>query len=369
MLLSDAGARVVKIEEPRGDETRRWGPPFVGDESAYFLSINRNKESIALNLKHPGALEIAKKIVAKADVVIENFKPEDRAKFGVDAASVHASNPRAVVCSIVGFDSDGPDAALPGYDLLAQAAGGLMSITGEKDGDPMKVGVALSDVLTAHYAYGAIVTALLARERGAPGQTIEVSLVAATLGSLANVAQAHLLTGERPKRYGNEHPSIVPYQQFHGADRPFVVAAASDRQFELLCAGVIVKPELLDDPRYRTNSHRVDNRDSLIEELERVFATKPANHWVEAARRAGIPAAIVENVDEALARNPQMRITMEHPTIGRLESVRNPVIWNGTRLDPVSPPPVVGQQSESVLRELGYDAAAIAALVERGVVA
>jgi len=369
MLLSDAGARVVKIEEPRGDETRRWGPPFVGDESAYFLSINRNKESIALNLKHPGALEIAKKIVAKADVVIENFKPEDRAKFGVDAASVHASNPRAVVCSIVGFDSDGPDAAQPGYDLLAQAAGGLMSITGEKEGDPMKVGVALSDVLTAHFAYGAIVTALLARERGAPGQVVEVSLVAATLASLANVAQAHLLTGERPKRYGNEHPSIVPYQQFHGADRPFVIAAASDRQFELLCAGVIVRPELLDDPRYRTNSHRVDSRDTLIEELERVFATKPANHWVEAARRAGIPAAIVENVDEALARNPQMRIAMEHPTIGRFEAVRNPVIWNGTRLDPVSPPPVVGQQSGSVLRELGYDDAAIASLVERGVVA
>jgi crotonobetainyl-CoA:carnitine CoA-transferase CaiB-like acyl-CoA transferase len=301
--------------------------------------------------------------------VIENFKPEDRAKFGVDAASVHASNPRAVVCSIVGFDSDGPDAALPGYDLLAQAAGGLMSITGEKDGDPMKVGVALSDVLTAHFAYGAIVTALFARERGAPGQVVEVSLVAATLASLANVAQAHLLTGERPKRYGNEHPSIVPYQQFHGADRPFVIAAASDRQFELLCAGVIVRPELLDDPRYRTNSHRVDNRDSLIEELERVFATKPAKHWVEAARRAGIPAAIVENVDEALARNPQMRVAMEHPTIGRFESVRNPVSWNGTRLDPVSPPPVVGQQSESVLRELGYDDAAIAGLFERGVVA
>jgi crotonobetainyl-CoA:carnitine CoA-transferase CaiB-like acyl-CoA transferase len=233
----------------------------------------------------------------------------------------------------------------------------------------MKVGVALSDVLTAHYAYGAIVTALLARERGAPGQTIEVSLVAATLGSLANVAQAHLLTGERPKRYGNEHASIVPYQQFHGADRPFVVAAASDRQFEILCAGVIMRPDLLDEPRYRTNLHRVEHRDPLIEELEQVFRTRPAQHWVDASRRAGIPAAIVEHVDEALARNPQMRIAMEHPTIGRFESVRNPVIWNGVRLDPVSPPPVVGQQSESVLRELGYDEDAIAGLFERGVVA
>ncbi|MCM2315603.1 MAG: CoA transferase [Thermoanaerobaculia bacterium] len=369
MMMSDAGARIVKIEEPRGDETRRWGPPFVGEESGYFLSINRNKESIALNLKHPSALEIAKKVIARADVVIENFKAEDRAKFGVDAASVHAVNPRAVICSIVGFDSDGPDAAQPGYDLLAQAAGGLMSITGEKEGDPMKVGVALSDVLTAHYAYGSIMTALFARERGAPGQVIEVSLVAATLASLANVAQAHLLTGERPKRYGNEHASIVPYQQFHGADRPFVVAAASDRQFELLCAGVIMRPELVDDPRYRTNSRRVENRDALIEELERVFATRPAAHWVDASRRAGIPAAIVEHVDEALARNPQMRVAMEHPTIGRFESVRNPVIWNGARLDPVAPPPVVGQHSESILRELGYDAGAIAALFERGVVA
>jgi succinate--hydroxymethylglutarate CoA-transferase len=278
-------------------------------------------------------------------------------------------NPRAVVCSIVGFDSDGPDAAQPGYDLLAQAAGGLMSITGEKSGDPMKVGVALSDVLTAHYAHGAILTALFARERGAGGQVVEVSLVAATLASLANVAQAHLLTGERPKRYGNEHPSIVPYQQFHGADRPFVVAAASDRQFELLCAGVIARPELVDDPRYRTNSRRVENRDSLIEELERVFATKPAAHWVEASRKAGIPAAIVEFVDEALARNPQMRVAMEHSSIGRIELVRDPVLWNGARVDPVSPPPVVGQQSESILAELGYDESAIAALLQRGVVA
>ncbi len=369
MLLSDAGARIIKIEEPRGDETRRWGPPFVGDESGYFLSINRNKESIALNLKHPSAVEIARKIVARADVVIENFKPEDRARFGVDAASVHATNPRAVVCSIVGFDSDGPDAAQPGYDLLAQAAGGLMSITGEKEGDPMKVGVALSDVLTAHFAYGSIVTALFARERGAPGQVIEVSLVAATLASLANVAQAHLLTGERPTRYGNEHASIVPYQQFHGADRPFVVAAASDRQFELLCAGVVMRPELLDDPRYRTNLNRVENRTSLIDELEHVFGTRPAAHWIDASRRAGLPAAIVEYVDEALARNPQMRVAMEHPAIGRFESVRNPVIWNGARLEPVSPPPVVGQHSESILHELGYDEAAVAGMFERGVVA
>ena len=369
MLLSDAGARIIKIEEPRGNETRRWGPPFVGDESGYFLSINRNKESIALNLKHPSAVEIARKIVARADVVIENFKPEDRARFGVDAASVHATNPRAVVCSIVGFDSDGPDAAQPGYDLLAQAAGGLMSITGEKEGDPMKVGVALSDVLTAHFAYGSIVTALFARERGAPGQVIEVSLVAATLASLANVAQAHLLTGERPTRYGNEHASIVPYQQFHGADRPFVVAAASDRQFELLCAGVVMRPELLDDPRYRTNLNRVENRTSLIDELEHVFGTRPAAHWIDASRRAGLPAAIVEYVDEALARNPQMRVAMEHPAIGRFESVRNPVIWNGARLEPVSPPPVVGQHSESILHELGYDEAAVAGMFERGVVA
>ncbi|MGK2855965.1 MAG: CaiB/BaiF CoA transferase family protein [Thermoanaerobaculia bacterium] len=369
MLLGDAGARIVKIEEPRGDETRRWGPPFIGEESGYFLAINRNKESIALNLKHPAALEIARKIVARADVVIENFKPEDRAKFGVDAASVHAVNPRAVICSIVGFDSDGPDAAQPGYDLLAQAAGGLMSITGEKEGDPMKVGVALSDVLTAHFAFGSILTALYARERGAPGQVIEVSLVAATLASLANVGQAYLLTGERPQRYGNEHASIVPYQQFHGADRPFVVAAASDRQFELLCAGVIMRPELLDDARYRTNLRRVENRTALIEELEGVFATRPAAHWVDLSRRAGIPAALVEHVDEALGRNPQMRVAMEHPTIGSFESVRNPVIWNGARLDPVSPPPVVGQQSETILRELGYDASAIAGMFERGVVA
>ena len=277
MMLAEAGARVIKVEEPDGDETRRWGPPFVEGESSYFLSVNRGKESIALNLKLSGALDAARRLVARADVVIENFRADHREKFGLSAAQVHAINPKAVHCSIVGFESDGPDAGLPGYDLLAQAGAGLMSITGDKAGDPMKAGVALSDVLTAHHAHGAILAALFARARTGCGESIEVSLSGSTVASLVNVAQAYLLTGDRPKRYGNEHPSIVPYQPFHASDRPFAVAAASDRQYESLCAQVLGRADLSGDARYASNPARVKNRESLIATLEAIFATRRAD--------------------------------------------------------------------------------------------
>ncbi|HEY0593669.1 MAG TPA: CoA transferase [Thermoanaerobaculia bacterium] len=345
MMLGDAGARVIKVEEPRGDETRRWGPPFIEGESAYFLSVNRNKESIVLDLKTEEGFAIAKKLMARADVVVENFKDGDRERFGVDAASVHAVNPRAVVCSIAGFDRDTSEAGLPGYDLLAQAAGGLMTITGEPGGPPVKVGVAISDLLTAHYAHGAILAALLAREKSGRGEAIEVSLVGATVASLINVAQSYLLTGEEPGRHGSAHPSIVPYQSFDAADRPFVVAVATDRHFQLFARDVVGREDLAASPMFATNAARVENRRALIRELEYEFGHRPAEQWVAACRERGIPASLVERFAEIFAR--PFTETVEHPSIGDLRVVRSPVRTSATPTVR-RPPPLLGEHTAEI---------------------
>jgi crotonobetainyl-CoA:carnitine CoA-transferase CaiB-like acyl-CoA transferase len=346
-LLADHGARVIKVEEPeKGDETRRWGPPFADGVSAYFLSINRNKESLALDLKRDG--DVARRLIERADVVLDNFLPRQRAALLGD---VRAINPKAVHCSISGYDADTPDADRPGYDLLAQAAAGLMWITGEPDGEPMKVGVALADVLTAHHAFGAICAALVRRE----GASIEVSLFGATLSSLANVAQSVLLTGQEAERYGNAHPSIVPYQLFHGSDRPFALGAGTDRHYEQLCHQVIERPELL---RFPTNEARVRNREVLVPLLEAIFRTRTADHWVASCRKAAIPASLVQGVHEALQSDAGRVLVeeVEHQRIGRYEAVRNPVRLNGERLPIRSAPPELGADTERILKELGFSA-------------
>jgi crotonobetainyl-CoA:carnitine CoA-transferase CaiB-like acyl-CoA transferase len=365
-MLGDAGARVVKVEEPlRGDETRHWGPPFVEDVSAYFLSINRNKESLALDLK-TGA-DVARRLIERADVVVDNFLPAQRKPLGLNR--VRKINPRAIHCSIAGYDSDGPNAATPGYDLLAQAAAGLMAITGDADGDPTKVGVALSDVLTAHYAFGAINSALFARERTGEGASIEISLFGATLASLVNVAQNALVTGREAKRYGNAHASIVPYQLFHAKDRPFAVGAGTDRHFRALCE-IIERPELARDKRFATNVARVKNRDLLVPLLEAIFRTRSAKSWVTRCQAASIPAAIVQGVREALesAEAAPLVATLDHPSIGRYSAVRNPLRLDGKRLDIGTAPPLLGQHTDTVLRDLGYSGREIAQLRRDGVI-
>jgi crotonobetainyl-CoA:carnitine CoA-transferase CaiB-like acyl-CoA transferase len=365
-MLGDAGARVVKVEEPlRGDETRHWGPPFVGEVAAYFLSINRNKQSLALDLKRGGA--VARKLLERADVVVDNFLPAQRAALGLDR--VRKINPRVIHCSITGYDSDGTNAATPGYDLLAQAAAGLMAITGDADGDPMKVGVALSDVLTAHYAFGAITSALFARERTGEGVSVEISLFGATIASLVNVAQNALVTEREAKRYGNAHASIVPYQLFHAKDRPFAIGVGTDRHFRALCE-VVERPELAGDRRFATNVVRVKNREKLVPLLESIFRTRNAKIWIARCTEASIPAAIVQGVREALD-TPDARpliASLEHPLIGSYSSVRNPLRLDGKRLPAGTPPPLLGQHTDAILRELGYSARDIAALRRDGVI-
>jgi crotonobetainyl-CoA:carnitine CoA-transferase CaiB-like acyl-CoA transferase len=347
-ILADQGARVIKVEDPRGgDETRRWGPPFFGDVSTYFLSINRNKESLAIDLCGDEGAELARLLTERADVILENFLPSQRNAFGLD--DLVTRNPRAVHCSITGYDADTADANTPGYDLLASAGAGLMSITGEVDGEPMKSGVALSDVITAHYAHGAICAALLARERSGRGARIEVSLFGATLASLVHVAQAALITGVEARRYGNAHPSIVPYQLFHAADRVFALGSATDRHFRLLCERVIERPELATDARFSTNPQRVVNRTVLVPLLDAIFRTRPAHEWVARCREAAIPCSLVQGVLEALQSENARPLLA---SAGAYEVVLNPVRFDGERLPVRSGAPALGEHNDALIREI-----------------
>ncbi len=352
-LLADEGARVIKVEEPlHGDETRRWGPPFLGDVSTYFLSVNRGKESLALDLRSEDGARVARALIERADVVIDNFLPSQRVALGL------AELPERVIhCSISGFDGDTAEANTPGYDLLAQAGAGLMSITGDPDGEPMKVGVALADVLTGHYAHGAICAALFARERTGRGARLEVSLFGASLASLVNVAQAALATGREARRFGNAHPSIVPYQLFHAADRTFAIGGGTDRHFRFLCERVVEQPELATDARFATNGARVANREVLVALLDAIFRTQSAEHWVMRCRGAAIPASLVQGVLEALRSEPARPLvgTMVHPDAGSYETVRHPVRFDGERLPLGSAPPRLGEQTEAIVRELDDD--------------
>jgi crotonobetainyl-CoA:carnitine CoA-transferase CaiB-like acyl-CoA transferase len=368
-LLADNGARVIKIEEPRGgDETRRWGPPFAGDVAAYFLAINRGKESLTLNLKSDEGRAIATALIERADVVVDNFL--DAQKTALRFPDPRAVKPSVVHCSIRGYDRDTDEAQVPGYDLLAQAGTGLMAITGEPAGDPMKVGVALSDVLTGQYAFGAIAAALASRARTGEGASIEVSIFGATVASLVNVAQSALVTRREARRYGNQHPSIVPYQVFHGSDRAFAIGVGSNRHYSLLCTRVLGRPDLADDVRFATNAGRVAHRDELTALLEEVFITKRAAQWVTRCRRASIPASLVCGVREAL-RTSSGRVlvdAVEHPHIGSYEAVRNPVVVNGRRRGAGSAPPALGEQTDAILRELGFNKRDVARLRKEGVV-
>jgi crotonobetainyl-CoA:carnitine CoA-transferase CaiB-like acyl-CoA transferase len=368
MVLADLGAEVIKVERPgSGDETRSWGPPFAGGEAAYYLSVNRGKRSCAIDLSHEEGRALALELCAGADAVIENFKVGGADRLGVGYEQVRERNPAVVYCSITGFGSRREPPGRPGYDFVAQAESGLMSITGPAEGPPFKAGVALVDVLAGLHAAVAIAAGI----RAGTGARIEVPLLDAGLAGLVNVAQNALVTGRAPQRHGNAHPNIVPYQDFETASGRMAVAAANDGLFGAMC-GVLGREELARDERFATNPARVANRAELIPLLAERLRERPAEDWVAALDAAGVPVGKVRSVPEALASaaaagRPATR-SVEHPTAGALELVASP-IWGPTDSAPATAPPLLGEHTEVVLRELGRTDEEISALLERGVAA
>jgi crotonobetainyl-CoA:carnitine CoA-transferase CaiB-like acyl-CoA transferase len=369
MVLADLGADVVKVERPgQGDETRSWGPPYAGEDvAAYFLALNRSKRSVALDLKQPEGRALALDLCARADVVIENFRPGTAAGLGLDAAAVHARNPRVVYCSITGFGEREPRDR-PGYDFVVQGESGMMAITGEPDGPPTKVGVALVDVVTGLNAAVAILAALRRRELGGSGERISISLLDSALAALVNVAQNALVSGEEPPRYGNAHPSIVPYEVFATRDGWITVAAANDGLYRRLCEA-LDRPELAADERFATNAARVRNRDELLPVLREIFLSRPSDDWVAALEAAGLPVGKIRGVLEALRAAAPATVQVTHPSVGELELVAPPFAFESAGLRSAEPPPLLGQHTQAVLTELGIDEERLAGLVERGVVA
>jgi crotonobetainyl-CoA:carnitine CoA-transferase CaiB-like acyl-CoA transferase len=350
MLLADLGATVVKVERPgSGDDTRAWGPPFAPDgQSTYFHSVNRNKRSIALDLTDPDDLAVALNLAQTCDVLVQNYKPGGLRRFGLDHASVAAVNPGVVYCSISGFGS-GEGRDLPGYDLLVQAMGGLMSITGDEE--PTKAGVAVVDVLTGLHATVAVLAALRHRDLTGSGQHVEVSLLSALLSSLVNQSSAYVGAGEVPQRLGNAHPSIAPYDLFATADRPMIIAVGNDAQFRRL-AEVLQRPDLADNPDYLTNSDRVAHRDNLKADLERVLRTHGADDWQRALTASGIPCGPINTIEQAFEQASRLGLD---PVVdaGGMPVVANPVEYTGTPPRYRSAPPQVDADRAEVLALLG----------------
>ena len=356
MVLADLGADVVKVEHPdSGDDTRTWGPPFVGDDAAYFLSLNRNKRSAAIDLSSSRGREAARALVRSADIVVENFRPGVMATFGLDWEWARSANPRVVYCSLVAFGADQADAR-PGYDIVVQALSGLMSVTGERDGPPVKVGVALLDVVAGLYAANGIQAALRGRDATGDGRRVVVSLFESSVAALINQGANYLLGGIVPSPMGTEHPNIVPYQVFSASDRPFVLAAGNDRLFERTCDAIGV-PHLARDRRFATNAARVRNRDEIVAELSTVFAERPAAEWVETLERRGVPCSSVRTIDEVFASPEGAALvqTVDDAARGPLRLTADPVRLSGD-LPPVRlPPPRLGEHTVDVLSELGIE--------------
>lgn len=377
MLLADLGAEVIKVEHPQGgDETRHWGPPWAGDDndrqSAYFISVNRNKRSMTLNLRTERGQALARELAAQSHVVVENFKFGGMAKFGLDYETLRADNPALVYGSITGYGQDGPYHDRPGYDYVVQAMSGLMSVTGPADGKPHKVGVAIADVITGLFMSTSVLAAIRYAEQTGTGQHVDVALLDATLAALVNVVSNYLVSETPPRRMGNQHPNIVPYQVFDASDVPVTVAVGNDRQFAALCE-LIARPEWATDPRYATNSARVQHREELVPMLQAIFSTQPAAYWVEQLLAAGIPTGPLNDLPAAVndphivARGLIENITLANGVPTRM--VGSPLTFSETPTAIRTPPPLLGQHTDEVLRDvLGMDAEAIAALHTNGVV-
>lgn len=388
-LLADMGADVIKVERPAseegggGDDTRTWGPPWLRDangketaESAYYLAANRGKRSIAVDFSRKAGQDVLKQLIARCDVLVENYKVGQLAKYGLDYDTLKAINPKLIYCSITGFGQTGPYKDRPGYDFVIQALSGLMSVTGERDdrpgGGPQKAGVAISDLLTGLFAASAIQTALIHRLRTGKGQYIDLALFDVMLGSMANMNMNYLISGEVPQRNGNAHPNIVPYQAFAAADGHVVVAVGNDAQYEKLCE-CMNRLDLFLDKRFRTNAERVRYRDALVPVLADEFARRPVQWWIDTLEAAGVPCGPINTVAQALA-HPQtqvrgMRIDLPHPLAGHVPLVGNPIKFSETPVEYKEAPPLMGQHTDDVLKGLlGMDSAAVNLLRQRRII-
>jgi len=359
MILGDQGAEVIKVERPGvGDDTRTWGPPFAGGEAAYYLCCNRNKRSVVIDLKQPRGVELIKELAQISDVLVENFTPGLMQRFGLDYETLRQQNPRLVYLSVTAYGQDGPYRDRPGYDMVLSAVGGLMGITGEQDGPPCKVGVAITDVLTGVYASGAITSALLWRERSGRGQHIDCALLDAQVSALANIASNWLVAGQEAKRWGTAHASIIPYQVFDTKDRPIAIAVANQKLWVSFCR-VAGKEEWIADPRFEDNPKRVEHRTVLLPLVEELMRSKTCGEWLELLVGAAIPAGPVNDM-ESLFSDPQvlhrgMVAELPHPTIGTLRLTGIPLKCSETPGTIRRPPPLLGEHTEEVLAEvLGY---------------
>ena len=360
MQLADLGARVIKIEQPgKGDDTRAWGPPFINGESAYFLSVNRNKESVALDLKTASTRPVLDALFARTDVVVENFRPGTMDRLGLGYSAIAAAHPRIIYCSISGFGQNGPRSIEPGYDAMMQAEGGLMSITGPPDGSAYRVGVAIGDIATGMFAVQGILAALLARARTGRGQRVDIAMLDAVTSLLSYQASSAFATGTTPVRMGNRHPSIAPYDTFTTADGEFVLSVGNDDQFRRMC-GVLDAPSLASDRRFASNADRVLNSEALRRELSGLLQRWTRDRLLKALTAAGVPCGAVRSVTEALA-DPQlaareMIVPLQHVTAGAITVLGTPLKLSDTPAAVRTPPPALGQHTEAVLRELGFSA-------------
>ena len=361
MILGDLGADVIKVEAPgRGDDTRHWGPPFTaGGESAYFVSTNRNKRSLTLNLKSDKGIEILKDLIRQGDVLVENFRTGTLAKWGLDYDSLQELRPGLVYCTITGYGYTGPYQDRAGYDFMVQAMGGFMSVTGPAAGDPYRAGVAIADLATGIFAGNAILAALFARERTGAGQRIDMALLDSQVALMSYVASNYLVSGELPRRYGNGHPNIVPYQEFRARDQYFAFAAGNDGQWRKFCQA-IGRTEWIEDARFATNAARVENRELVVTMLNDLFSTRDAADWMALCDNIGIPSAPINDMAQVFA-DPQvqarrLQIDVQHPAAGALPLVNSPLNVPTRPTQVRYPPPLLGQHTGEILHTLlGYD--------------
>ena len=382
-ILADLGAEVIKVERPgNGDDTRAWGPPFLKDaygestgEAAYYLSANRNKQSVTIDFTKPEGQRLVRELAAKSDILIENFKVGGLEAYGLDYASLKALNPRLIYCSITGFGQTGPYAKRAGYDFMIQGLGGLMSLTGRPEGDegagPVKVGVALTDILTGLYSTVAILAALAHRQEGGAGQHIDMALLDVQVACLANQAMNYLTTGVSPQRLGNAHPNIVPYQDFPTADGDFILTVGNDNQFRKF-AEVAGRPEWSDDPRFVSNKQRVANRAVLVPLIRQATVFKTTAEWVSQLEAVGVPCGPINDLAQVFA-DPQVQarglaMQLPHALAGLVPQVASPIRLSGTPVEYRNAPPLLGEHTQEILeRVLGFDSVAVEALREAGV--